>query len=61
MTKEDCKELNMTLQEATHLTWDRRVTIDERLTHAVASLGPRRRDNTIEFRSLGKIYHRIIL
>jgi len=43
MLEEDCKELNMTLQEATHLTRDRRVwraTIDERLTLATASPGP---------------------
>jgi len=43
MMKEGCKELNMTLQEATHLTRDRRVwraTIDERLMRATASPGP---------------------
>src|SRR6218665_3604758 len=43
MIREDCSELHMTLHEATCRTQDRRVwraTIDERLTHAVASPGP---------------------
>ena len=46
MIRDNCRELNMTLQEATHLTRDRRVwraTIYERLTHAMASPGPWRR------------------
>ena len=44
MIKEDCKELNMTLQEATHMMRDRIVLratcIDERLTRATSSPGP---------------------
>jgi len=43
MIEEDCKELHLTLQEATCRTHDRRVwraTIDERLTRAMASPGP---------------------
>jgi len=39
MIREDCKELHLTLQEATCRTQDRRVwraTIDERLTRAIA-------------------------
>jgi len=43
MIREDCREMNMILQEATHLKRDRRVwraTIDERLTRATASPGP---------------------
>jgi len=43
MKREDCKELNWTLHEASHTMRDRRVwrtTIDERLTHVVASLRP---------------------
>ena len=50
MIREDCKELNMTLQEATHVTQDRRVwraTIDERLTHVTASPGPGRRSGSV--------------
>jgi len=46
MTREDCKELNMTLPEAAAATQDTRVwraTIDEQLTHAKTSPGPRRR------------------
>lgn len=46
MIREDCKELNMTLQEATHLTRDRRAwrkTTDEWLTRATGSPGSRRR------------------
>src|SRR6218665_2107426 len=42
MIREDCKELNMTLQEAAHMTRDRKVwraTIDERLTRATESPG----------------------
>src|SRR6218665_976764 len=41
--REDCKELHLTLYEATRRTHDRRVwraTIDERLTRAMASPGP---------------------
>src|SRR6218665_638206 len=40
--REDCKELKMTLKEATHFTRDRRVwraTIDDRLMRATASSG----------------------
>src|SRR6218665_184069 len=43
MIKEDCKELHLTLHEATCRTQDRRVwraNIDERLTCAMASPGP---------------------
>src|SRR6218665_337602 len=43
MIREDCKELHLTLHEATCRTQDRRVwraTIDERLTRAMASPGP---------------------
>ena len=43
MTREDCRELHLTLQETTCRTQDRRVwraTIDEELTRAMASTGP---------------------
>src|SRR6218665_683393 len=43
MLREDCKELHLTLHEATCRTQDRRAwrtTIDQRLTRAMASPGP---------------------